>query len=83
MSLGSDGAFTGAISLNGIPCFLKEGCITRISGGMPTQFSTNVTACRGVDAGDARSLQRIEQSLIWKCSGDILLYNAGQFTSIG
>lgn len=36
-----------------------------------------------MDAGDARSLRRIEQSLIYKSNADILLYNNGTFSSLG
>lgn len=83
VSLGSDGPFTGGIALNGVPCFFKEGVLTRISGSTPTQFSTEVTGCRGVDAGDGRSLCRIEQSLIYKGLDDVLMYNNSQWQSIG
>lgn len=83
VSMGSDGPFTGAIGLNGIPCFFKEGNLTRIGGQIPVNFSTNATSCRGVDAGDSRSLQRIEQSLVYKAIDDILLFDSGSFRSIG
>lgn len=83
VSMGSDGGWTGAISLNGVPCFFKEGILHRISGSIPTSFSTVTTSCRGVDAGDARSLQRVEQYLAYKCHEDILLYSGSTFSSIG
>ena len=83
VSLGSDGPFTGAISLNGVPHFFREGTMIRITGNIPEQFETDVTDCRGVDAGDAVSLQRIEQSLMYKSMQDVLLYNNGSWQNMG
>ena len=53
-SIGTDGAFTGAISQRGYPVFFKENAIHRVSGSSPSSFSIQTTNARGVQTGSWR-----------------------------
>ena len=74
MSLGSDGVFTGAFSLQGVPIFFKESFIHRISGTVPANFTLNTIRGRGVQEGSWKSLAVVNERLYYKGKTEIMAY---------
>lgn len=73
-SVGSDGPFTAAFSLQGIPLFFKEGYLHRISGTMPSNYTLVTTECRGVQDGCWKSLSLVNETLYYKAPTDVMAY---------
>lgn len=82
MSVGSDGVFTGAISLQGVPLFWKEDYLHRISGTMPSNYTLNTLECRGVQEGSWRSLAVVNETLYYKARNDVMAYDGAQPYSV-
>ena len=74
-SVGTDGAFTGAITQRGYPVFFKEGCIHRVSGQTPSTFSVQTTICRGVQRGSWRSLAVVAENIYYKARDGVMVYD--------
>ena len=74
-SVGTDGAFTGAITQRGYPVFFKENCIHRVSGSLPSNFSIQTTMCRGVQKGCWRSLQIVQENIYYKARTGVMVYD--------
>lgn len=74
MSIGSDGKFTGAHTVNGYPVFFKEGCLHKVYGDEPASFGNKETACRGVQDGSWRSLAMVGETLYYKSQMDVMAY---------
>lgn len=75
MSVGSDGKFTGAYSLQGVPLIFKEDYLHKISGTMPSNFTLNTIRCRGVQDGSWRSLAVVNELLLYKSRTDVMVYD--------
>ena len=75
VSVGTDGPFTGAATLRGYPIFFKEDCIHRIAGDRPSTFQMNTTMCRGVEKGSERSLQIVDETLLYKSRTAVMRYD--------
>lgn len=82
VSLGSDGVFTGAVSYLGYPIFFKENCLHKIYGEYPANFRLQNTICRGIQKGSDRSVQIVDERLIYKSDTDICIYDGSLPTSI-
>ena len=74
MSVGSDGVFTGAYALQGVPIFFKESFIHRISGTVPANYTMNTIRGRGVQAGSWKSLAVVNETLFYKARHEIMAY---------
>lgn len=74
-SVGTDGAFTGAVSHMGYPIFFKEGCMHKVYGSMPSNYQIQTTACRGVQKGSDRSLAIVNEVLYYKSRFGICAYD--------
>ena len=74
-SLGSDGAFTGAITHLGYPIFFKENCLHKIYGEIPSNFQIQTTACRGVQKRSGKSLAIVNGVLFYKGDSSVLAYD--------
>ena len=74
-SLGSAGPFTGAVAYGGYPLFFKEDCLHKVFGSMPSNFSVQTTACRGVQQGCSRSLSIADEVLYYKARGAVCAYD--------
>ena len=74
-SVGTDGAFTGAITQRGYPVFFKEGCIHRVSGMTPSTFQIQTTVCRGVQRGSWRSLCVVSENIYYKARNAVMVYD--------
>ena len=74
-SVGTDGAFTGAITQRGYPVFFKENCIHRVSGNTPGSFSIQTTIARGVQRGSWRSLAVVGENIYYKARDGVMIYD--------
>lgn len=82
MSVGSDGKFTGAYSLQGVPLFFKEDYLHKVSGTMPSNFTLNTLKCRGVQDGSWRSLAVVNETLFYKSRHDVMAYDGAMPYSV-
>ena len=57
VTVGSDGAFTGAASCMGYALFFKENTLHKLYGSKPSDFQLSSLRCRGVAKNAARSLE--------------------------
>jgi len=74
-SVGSDGPFTGACTQRGYPVFFKEGFIHRVSGSTPSSFTIQTTVARGVQKGNWRSLQVVNENIYYKARNAVMMYD--------
>jgi hypothetical protein len=74
-SVGSDGAFTGAVNYGGSPLFFKENMIHKVYGQYPANFQITDTACRGVQKGCSRSLAIVNEVLYYKSRSGVCAYD--------
>jgi len=82
VSLGSDGAFTGAVFYAGYPTFFKERYIHRITGNVPANYCLYTTVCDGVQAGSGKSLAVVNGNLIYKSPTGIMTYTGNYPSTI-
>lgn len=82
VSLGSDGAFTGAVFYAGYPTFFKERYIHRIAGSYPANYQMYTTMCDGVQAGSGKSLAIVNGCLIYKGVTDVMTYTGSYPASV-
>ena len=75
MSVGSEGKFTGAFSLQGTPLMFKDGYLHKISGTMPSNFTLNTIKCRGVQDGSWRSMSVVGEVLFYNSSAGVMAYD--------
>lgn len=75
VSLGTDGAFTGASTHCGYPIFFKENCIHKIYGNLPSNYQVLTTNCRGVQKGSHKSIVVVNETLYYKSPRDICAYD--------
>lgn len=74
-NLGTDGAFTGAVTYLGYPLFFKENVMHQVYGDYPAQFRVLDTACRGVQEGCDRSLAIVNEILYYKARHAVCAYD--------
>ena len=74
-SVGTDGAFTGAITHLGYPLFFKENYLHKVYGSYPGNFAIQDTACRGVGKGSARSLVIVGEVLYYRSRAAVCAYD--------
>lgn len=74
-TVGSDGAFTGAVSFLGSPIFFKENCMHKVYGDFPSTFRIQSTTCRGVQKGCERSIATVNETLFYKSRGAVCGYD--------
>jgi len=77
VSLGSDGAFTGAVNFLGDPLFFKEGQLHRVYGTCPANFQIRSEACQGVQRGSGQSLAIVGETLYYKSRLGVCAYGGG------
>lgn len=83
MSVGSDGPFTGAYSLRGMPIIWKEDYLHKITGTMPSNFTLNTIRCRGVQNGSWRSMAVVNELLYYKSHTDVMAYDGAMPYAVG
>ncbi len=75
VSLGADGAFTGAVTHRGYPLFFREGCMHKVYGSYPANYQIQTTDCRGVQKGCERSLAVVNEVLYYKARNGVCVYD--------
>lgn len=66
VSLGSEGAFTGAVNYLGYPTFFRENYIHKIYGSTPSQFQLRTVRAAGVQSGCGDSIADVSGTLFYK-----------------
>lgn len=74
-SVGTDGAFTGAVSHMDYPIFFKEGFMHKVYGNIPSNYQIQTTPCRGVQNGCSKSLAIVNEILYYKSRLGICSYD--------
>lgn len=75
VSVGSDGAFTGAITYNNYPFFFKEDCVHQIYGMMPAQYQVVHSRIPGVQKDSPFSLVNESGHLFYKSPMGVCRYD--------
>lgn len=81
-SCGTDGAWTGAITHLGYPCFFKENFLHKVYGNFPSNFQIQTTALRGVQKGAGKSLAIVNEILYYKSRNGVCSYDGSLPTEI-
>ena len=81
-SVGTDGQFTGAITLPGQVLFFKENCIHKVYGNFPSNFQIQTTQARGVQKGCERSLAIVNEVIYYKAKHAVCAYDGSLPTEI-
>lgn len=82
VTVGTDGAFTGAVTFQGYPTFFKETAMHRLIGAFPAQYRVDTIACRGVQSGSHKSLTVVNERLFYKGRTDVLCYDGSEPVSV-
>ena len=75
VTVGTDGAFTGAIKHLGSPMFFKERCVHKIYGNYPSNYQVQTTTLRGVQEGCGKSMAIVNEVLYYKSRGAVCAYD--------
>lgn len=75
VSVGSDGAFTGAASCLSYILFFKENCIHKLYGSKPSDYKMSSVRCRGVAAKAAGSLCVIAETLYYLSPDGVMAWS--------
>ena len=75
VSVGTDGAFTGAVTHLGYPVFFKENWLHKVYGSYPANYQMQTTQCRGVQKGSHKSLAIVDEKLLYKSRNGICVYD--------
>ena len=81
-TVGTPGDFTGCIAHGGYVLFFKEDVIHKLYGNKPSNFQLQDTICRGVQKGSEKSLVIVNETLFYKSTQDVCIYNSALPTSI-
>lgn len=81
-TVGSDGDFTGAATHLGYVLFFKENCVHAVYGSKPANYQITNTTLRGVEKGSERSLVIVNETLYYKSTGDICMYQGSTPSSV-
>lgn len=81
-NVGTDGYFTGAVTHLGAALFFKENCLHKVYGNVPSDFTVQDTACRGVQAGCSKSLAIVNEILYYKARNAVCAYDGSLPTEI-
>lgn len=75
VSVGSDGAFTGAASCMGYLLFFKENCIHKLYGSKPNDYQLSSVRCRGVAQNADHSLCVIAETLYYLSPDGVMAWD--------
>lgn len=76
VSVGTDGAFTGAVSFRGYVLFFKENCLHKIYGSNPP-FTVTSSYLRGVQKGSEQSLKILNETLYYLSPNGVCSFDGG------
>ena len=74
-SIGTDGAWTGAVCYQGYPTFFKETCMHRVSGTGASGYALYDVPCVGVARGCEKSLAVVNNVLYYKSAGAVMAFD--------
>ena len=74
-SVGTDGAFTGAVTQKSYPVFFKENCIHQVYGSTPSSFQIQTTVCRGIQAGSGKSAVVVNETVYYKSRSGVMRFD--------
>lgn len=83
VGVGSDGAFTGIAGYASYVLAFKEGCVHKVYGTKPTNFTVNTSYISGVQAGCADTLQIYNNVLYYLSREGVMAYGGGTPEPIG
>lgn len=75
--VGTAGDFTGCVAYGGAALFWKEDCLHRLVGSYPAAFEVRTDAIAGVQAGSARSMAVVNETLYYKGRDGVYAYSGG------
>jgi hypothetical protein len=75
VTVGSDGAFTGAASCMSYVLFFKENTLHKVYGTKPSDFQVTTLRCRGVAKGAAKSLRVINEALYYLSAEGVMSWS--------
>ena len=82
VTVGSDGAFTGAATCMGYALFFKENTLHKLYGSKPSDFQLSSLRCRGVAKGAARSLCVINETLYYLSPDGVMAWDGSIPTKV-
>ena len=77
IDVGSEGEFTGCIPYSSHICFFKENTLHKLYGTKPSNFQVATSNVYGVQSGSERSMQIVNEQLLYKGVGGIYAYTGG------
>ncbi len=77
VTVGSDGIFTGAATSLGYVLFFKESLMHKVYGTKPENYQVTTITCRGVQEGSAHSLVTVNETLYYKATDGVMVYDGG------
>ena len=81
-SVGTDGAFTAAVTQKSYPVFFKENCIHQVYGTTPGSFQINTTICRGCQDGSGRSAVVVNERVYYKARRGVMMFDGSMPVSV-
>lgn len=75
IDVGSDGPFTGCIPYSSHICFFKENTLHKLYGTKPSNFQVTTVNVYGVQSGCERSMQIVNEQLLYKGVGGVYAYS--------
>jgi len=77
IEVGSEGEFTGCIPYSSHICFFKENTLHKLYGTKPSNFQLATSNVYGVQSGSERSMQIVNEQLLYKGVGGVYAYTGG------
>lgn len=77
IDVGSEGEFTGCIPYSSHICFFKENTLHKLYGTKPSNYQVTTVNVYGVQAGSERSMQIVNEQLLYKGVGGVYAYTGG------
>ena len=77
IEVGSEGAFTGCIPYSTHICFFKENTLHKLYGTKPSNFQITTVNVYGVQSGSEKSMQIVNEQLLYKGVGGVYAYTGG------
>ena len=77
IDVASEGKFTGCIPYSSYICFFKENTLHKLYGTKPSNFQISTSSVYGVQNGSERSMQIINEQLLYKGVGGVYSYTGG------
>ena len=82
VTVGSDGAFTGAATCMGYALFFKENTLHKLYGSKPSDFQLTSLRCRGVAKNAARSLCVLNETLYYLSPDGVMAWDGSIPTKV-